>query len=224
MATSITATTLEPYRSRRHSSGADSLSIQTQHLTSIRKGPSTADVSGPHGNNLFDRRPHLKNSVSGPKQSTASHLPPRQSPNHLSIPQKSLAPRPVAVQGSPLYDSPSSPSQQRHHSTLRSEPPGGSNGGKQHYNPQHRHQKHQQHHHSTVRQAHSPKSTSPSSLTLLDRFQDRSAMALMQRYLTNPDDPDSEADISMQIMISQAAVDSKGFEILVPATVENVKR
>ncbi|KAG0265358.1 hypothetical protein BG011_004903 [Mortierella polycephala] len=49
-------------------------------------------------------------------------------------------------------------------------------------------------------------------------------MALMQRYLTKPDDPDSEADIAMQILISQAAVDSKGFEILVPQTVESIKR
>jgi len=49
-------------------------------------------------------------------------------------------------------------------------------------------------------------------------------MTLMQRYLTYPDDPESEVDIAMQIMISQAAVDSKGFEVLVPATVENVKR
>lgn len=49
-------------------------------------------------------------------------------------------------------------------------------------------------------------------------------MALMQRYLTHPDDPESEVDIAMQITISQAAVDSKGFEVLVPATVENVKR
>ncbi|KAF8945267.1 hypothetical protein BGZ47_002982 [Haplosporangium gracile] len=46
----------------------------------------------------------------------------------------------------------------------------------------------------------------------------------MQRYLTSPDDPESEADIQMQIMISQAAVDSKGFEVLVPQSVESVKR
>ncbi|KAG0203465.1 hypothetical protein BGX28_004251 [Mortierella sp. GBA30] len=43
-------------------------------------------------------------------------------------------------------------------------------------------------------------------------------MALMQRYLNQPDDPDSEMDISMQILISQAAVDAKGFEVLVPQT------
>ncbi|KAG0293098.1 hypothetical protein BGZ96_003321 [Linnemannia gamsii] len=49
-------------------------------------------------------------------------------------------------------------------------------------------------------------------------------MALMQRYLTSPDDPESEADIQMQIMISQAAVDSKGFEVLVPQSVESIKR
>ncbi|KAI1318248.1 hypothetical protein EDD11_006944 [Mortierella claussenii] len=49
-------------------------------------------------------------------------------------------------------------------------------------------------------------------------------MTMMQRYLTHPDDPDSEADIAVQIMISQAAVDSKGFEILMPQTVETVKR
>ncbi|KAF9550386.1 hypothetical protein EC957_000688 [Mortierella hygrophila] len=49
-------------------------------------------------------------------------------------------------------------------------------------------------------------------------------MALMQRYLTNPDDPESDADIQMQVMISQAAVDSKGFEVLVPQSVESVKR
>ncbi|KAF9908338.1 hypothetical protein EC991_009890 [Linnemannia zychae] len=59
---------------------------------------------------------------------------------------------------------------------------------------------------------------------VLDTFQDRTAMALMQRYLTNPDDPESEADIQMQIMISQAAVDSKGFEVLVPQSVESIKR
>ncbi|KAF9366656.1 hypothetical protein BGX34_011051 [Mortierella sp. NVP85] len=49
-------------------------------------------------------------------------------------------------------------------------------------------------------------------------------MALMQRYLMRLGDPDSEADIAMQIMISQAAVDSKGFEILVPQAVERIKR
>lgn len=49
-------------------------------------------------------------------------------------------------------------------------------------------------------------------------------MAMMQRYLSNPDDPDSEADIAMQIMISQAAVDSKGFDILVPEAVDGIKR
>lgn len=49
-------------------------------------------------------------------------------------------------------------------------------------------------------------------------------MTLMQRYLTNPDDPESEADIQMQIMISQAAVDSKSFEVLVPQSVESIKR
>ncbi|KAF9129659.1 hypothetical protein BGW39_003952 [Mortierella sp. 14UC] len=49
-------------------------------------------------------------------------------------------------------------------------------------------------------------------------------MALMQRYLTSPDDPESEANIQMQIMISQAAVDSKGFEVLVPQAVESIKR
>ncbi|KAF9958539.1 hypothetical protein BGZ72_000208 [Mortierella alpina] len=49
-------------------------------------------------------------------------------------------------------------------------------------------------------------------------------MALMQRYLSQPDDPDSEADITMQILISQAAVDAKGFEVLVPQTVESIKR
>ena len=49
-------------------------------------------------------------------------------------------------------------------------------------------------------------------------------MALMQRYLTSPDDPESEADIQMQIMISQAAVDSKGFEVLMPQSVESMKR
>jgi hypothetical protein len=59
---------------------------------------------------------------------------------------------------------------------------------------------------------------------VLDAFQDRTAMALMQMYLTSPDDPESEADIQMQIMISQAAVDSKGFEVLVPQSVESIKR
>ncbi|KAG0089820.1 hypothetical protein BGZ93_009655 [Podila epicladia] len=49
-------------------------------------------------------------------------------------------------------------------------------------------------------------------------------MVMMQRYLTNPDDPDSEADIATQIMVSQAAVDSKGFEILVPEAVDGIKR
>lgn len=49
-------------------------------------------------------------------------------------------------------------------------------------------------------------------------------MALMQSYLISPDDPESEADIQMQIMISQAAVDSKGFEVLVPQSVESIKR
>ncbi|KAF8941001.1 hypothetical protein BGZ58_003423 [Dissophora ornata] len=49
-------------------------------------------------------------------------------------------------------------------------------------------------------------------------------MALMQSYLIHPDDPDSETDIAMQIMISQAAVDSKGFEVLLPQTVESIKR
>ncbi|KAF9340312.1 hypothetical protein BGZ91_002603 [Linnemannia elongata] len=67
-------------------------------------------------------------------------------------------------------------------------------------------------------------STSPLGSGVLDAFQDRTAMTLMQQYLTSPDDPESEADIQMQIMISQAAVDSKGFEVLIPQSVESIKR
>ncbi|KAG0060964.1 hypothetical protein BGZ89_011843 [Linnemannia elongata] len=66
--------------------------------------------------------------------------------------------------------------------------------------------------------------TSPLGSGVLDAFQDRTAMTLMQQYLTGPDDPESEADIQMQIMISQAAVDSKGFEVLIPQSVESIKR
>ncbi|KAF9433732.1 hypothetical protein BGZ76_009051 [Entomortierella beljakovae] len=69
----------------------------------------------------------------------------------------------------------------------------------------------------------SPNSPRPDS-PMYESHQDRTAMTLMQRYLTHPDDPDSEADIAMQILISQAAVDSKGFEVLVPQTVESIKR
>ncbi|KAG0236489.1 hypothetical protein BGW42_003395 [Actinomortierella wolfii] len=51
----------------------------------------------------------------------------------------------------------------------------------------------------------------------------RIAMALMQQYLTNPYDPESEKDIEIQIQISQAAVDAKGFEVLYPHQVDDIK-
>ncbi|KAF9984657.1 hypothetical protein BGZ65_012956 [Modicella reniformis] len=49
-------------------------------------------------------------------------------------------------------------------------------------------------------------------------------MSLMQHYLMHPDALDAETDVTMQVMISQAAVDSKGFEVQVPQTVERIKR
>ncbi|KAF9167711.1 hypothetical protein DFQ26_003499 [Actinomortierella ambigua] len=52
---------------------------------------------------------------------------------------------------------------------------------------------------------------------------ERTAMALMQQYLTLPDDPESSKDVEIQIQISQAAVDAKGFQVLYPHQVDEIK-
>ncbi|KAF9428741.1 hypothetical protein BGZ94_001236 [Podila epigama] len=185
-------------KGRRHSSAAGPLSIDTHSLSTIKRGPKTADVDakvmtasttggkkiigGEKSSRFLDpdmvvkgtARKHLK-SVTGSRQDQRQE---RLSSNRLAIPQPQHPSSPTQMTRSQIGDiSPSSPNV-----------------------------------------------TSSSSEGIHALLQDRTAMALMQRYLTNPDDPDSEADIATQIMISQAAVDSKGFEILFPDTVESIKR
>ncbi|KAF9113001.1 hypothetical protein BGX27_002397 [Mortierella sp. AM989] len=215
--TATKSTSLAVHRdSRRHSFGARPLPIKTQHLQSMKGGPKTCDSGGgrryweqdgsSNGNGASQNR--SKSNLPNPRQtspSPSSHLPPRQSPGHLSIPQKSQQ---FSVQSQQNYQQ---QQQQR----------------QQQLSKKHRHHHDQQHVHpkpSAVRSPISPRSTSPLSPRPYDSTQDRTAMTLMQQYLTHPDDPDSEADIAMQILISQAAVDSKGFEVLVPQTVESIKR
>ncbi|KAF9188796.1 hypothetical protein BGZ51_000320 [Haplosporangium sp. Z 767] len=229
-------TALAANRGRRHSSAANTLSIQTKQLNSIKKGPNTADVESGAGVGTGSRyldpdlivqgtaRKHLK-SIKQPLSISAPNLPPRQSPNHLAIPHPSR----------------NSPFSQNQHQYQSQQPNHGlaqyqrhEQSKSQHQNQRahsHNHhqqqqqQQHQQHHQDPVPHSpNSPRATSPSGIGLSHALQDRTAMALMQRYLIQPDDPDSEADIAMQILISQAAVDSKGFEILVPQTVESIKR
>ncbi|KAF9292294.1 hypothetical protein BGZ68_008259 [Mortierella alpina] len=216
-------------RSRRHSSGATSLSIQTQHLSSVKRGPSTADVGGTGARYLEPEtvvkgtaRKHLRSILPGFNQTSptpVSHLPPRQSPGHLVIPPPSRYQPPG--QASQQFYSPSQHEQHQHQHQHHQQ--------HQHQNhhqiQQHQHQHQQRQHTSPGRSPNSSRGTSPSRSTgLLESLHDRTAMALMQRYLSQPDNPDSEADITMQILISQAAVDAKGFEVLVPQTVESIKR
>lgn len=237
------ASMLAATRSRRHSSSGGTLSIQTQHLDSCRKGPTTVDVGGgPIG------RKNLKNSLASlspskqPSPSASSaQLVPRQSPNHLGIPSSSPLLKPGQGASSQVHSQYANHQQQQqyHHH----HPPLAPSSQHQQRHPIHQHQHqlqqqhssqrsqyHQQHQHSppsqtsTVRSSNSPRATSPLGSGVMDAFQDRTAMTLMQRYLTNPDDPESEADTQMQVMISQAAVDSKGFEVLVPQSVESIKR
>ncbi|KAF9574456.1 hypothetical protein EC968_006440 [Mortierella alpina] len=225
-------------RSRRHSSGATSLSIQTQHLNSIKRGPSTADV-GATGAKFLEpetvakgtARKHLRSILPSFKQTSSSpvsHLPPRQSPNHLVIPPPSRHQPPS--QANQQYNSPSQhqqPQQQQHrqHQANQYQNERSQHQTQQHHHLQQQQQQQNRHHTSPGRSPNSSRATSPSrSIGLLESLQDRTAMALMQRYLSQPDDPDSEADITMQILISQAAVDAKGFEVLIPQTVESIKR
>ncbi|KAF9208251.1 hypothetical protein BGZ49_009378 [Haplosporangium sp. Z 27] len=208
--------TLSAHRdSRRHSYDARSLAIKTQHFQTLKGGPRTADSSV--GGRRYWEQDNSQNGNDGSRNrskpnipnskhllpSSSSHLLPRQSPNHLSIPQTSQRP------GNSQQNY-----QNQHESTLQQQ------NGKRHLN-------YQQNAHqmpSTIKSPKSPRPTSPLSPRPYDTPQDRTAMTLMQQYLTHPDDPDSEADIAMQILISQAAVDSKGFEVLVPQTVESIKR
>ncbi|CAO3569257.1 unnamed protein product [Mortierella alpina] len=226
-------------RSRRHSAGAASLSIQTQQLSSIKRGPSTADV-GATGARYTEAetvakstaRKHLRSILPSFKPTSptpVSHLPPRQSPSHLVIPPPSRYQPPG--QTSQQYYSPSQQQQHhqpQHHSHQANQYQGerGQTHHQQHHHFQQQQQQQQQRQHTSPgRSPNSSRATSPSRSTgLLESFQDRTAMALMQRYLSQPDGPDSEADITMQILISQAAVDAKGFEVLVPQTVESIKR
>ncbi|KAG9321141.1 hypothetical protein KVV02_002419 [Mortierella alpina] len=222
-------------RSRRHSSGSASLSIQTQHLSSIKRGPSTADV-GTTGARYLEpetvakgtARKHLRSILPIFKQTSptpASHLPPRQSPSHLVIPPPSRYQPPS--QANQQYYSPSQHQQPQQQHQAYQYPSERSQTQTQHHHhlPQQQQQMQQRHHTSPGRSPNSSRATSPSRSTgLLESLQNRTAMALMQRYLSQPDDPDSEADITMQILISQAAVDAKGFEVLVPQTVESIKR
>ncbi|KAF9346085.1 hypothetical protein BGX26_002435 [Mortierella sp. AD094] len=185
----------------------------------MKGGPKTADSgakeryweqdSSSNGNGTSRNR--SKSNLPNSKHispSPSSHLPPRQSPNHLSIPQTS--------------QQHSTPSYQSHQGQHQSQQLQCQQNSKRHYQQQQQQNAHYKS--STVRSPNSPRSTSPLSPRPYDPPQDRTAMALMQQYLTYPDDPDSEADIAVQILISQAAVDSKGFEVLVPQTVENIKR
>ncbi|KAI7828981.1 hypothetical protein BC939DRAFT_39577 [Gamsiella multidivaricata] len=211
------SSTLPPnHNNRRHSSGLHKLSIKTHHLYTVKKGPSTADVAGPGNRHLepentikgtAQSRPRLKQ----PAPSSSSYLLPRQSPNHLVIPQAPQPPSAYSTQQH-SYSNAQHPldTRQQHQAQVQHQPS---------------HSQGRQRMPSTVRSPSSPGMTSPSSGPwLFETMQDRTAMSLMQQYLIQPDDPDSEVDIAMQIMISQAAVDSKGFEVLIPQTVESIKR
>ncbi|KAF9386923.1 hypothetical protein CPC16_007309 [Podila verticillata] len=203
-------------RRRRHSSAAGSLTIDTNTLSSIKKGPNTANIdtrtmantpSGITSNNSRYLEPDtitkgtarkLLKSIGGLKNQQQQQ---KQSPSHLAIPQQqsSLHARQQGIPG------------QMTRSQIQLQ--------------QYQQQQYQSQRSRSKREASpsSPNRTASSSSTL-NTLQDRTAMAMMQRYLTNPDDPDSEADIAMQIMISQAAVDSKGFDILMPEAVHGIKR
>ncbi|KAG0349610.1 hypothetical protein BG004_000016 [Podila humilis] len=207
-------------RRRRHSSAAVSLTIDTKSLSAIKNRPGTADVwtgNDIRGENSGDQplepdtavkrtAVHLLQTVGGPKhhqnrqqQQHFLHQHTQQSSNYLAIPQ---------VQSS-------------QHAGQRQAPSGRLTRSQQQLQ-QYQLQQHQ----SRSRMSSSPSSPECSTFNsnILNTTQDRTAMALMQQYLIHPDDPDSEADISMQVMISQAAVDSKNFEILLPEAVDSIKR
>lgn len=197
MAASKTTALNPNHGNRRHSSGTHELSVKTKHLHSVKQGPSTDDISsGTTFTTTSSKSRHLdpESSTGG---SSRNHSKPRQhSPSRETS-------RPL-----PNHLDISRQQQQNRH---------------------HHHSKHQspvlpQHKMSTLRSPGSSRTTSPGNSGFLESLQDRTAMALMQRYLLRPDALDSETDIGMQIMISQAAVDSKGFEVLTPQALERVKR
>jgi transcription initiation factor TFIID subunit TAF12 len=188
-------------------------------LSAIKKGPNTADIDtrtmanapgGKTGNNSRYLEPDTVTKGTarkflkgiGGSKSQYQQQQQRQSPSHLAIPQQ----------------------QSSHHARQQGASPGHMTRSQQQLQ-QYQQQQYQGQGSRSKREA-SP--TSPnraaSSSNLLNNLQDRTAMVMMQRYLTNPDDPDSEVDIATQIMISQAAVDSKGFEILEPEAVDGIKR
>lgn len=206
-------------RGRRHSSAAGSLTIDTNSLLAIKKGPNTADIDtrtmanvpgGKTGNSSRYLEPDtvtkgtarkFLKSIGGSK-SQHQQQQQRQSPSHLAIPQQ----------------------QSSYHARQQGASPGHMTRSQQQLQ-QYQQQQYQGQGSRSNRET-SPVSPSraASSSNLLINLQDRTAMAMMQRYLTNPDDPDSEEDIATQVMISQAAVDSKGFEILMPEAVDGIKR
>ncbi|KAG0083308.1 hypothetical protein BGZ92_010880, partial [Podila epicladia] len=206
-------------RGRRHSSAAGSLTIDTNPLPAIKKGPTTADIdtrtmANVPGSKISNSARYLEpdtvtkgtarkflKSVGGSKSQYQQHQQ-RQSPNHLAIPQQQSSHHARHLGVSPGYVTRSQQQLQQYQ--------------QQQYQGQGSLAKRDANHTSPNRAA--------SSSSLLNNLQDRTAMVMMQRYLTNPDDPDSEADIATQIMVSQAAVDSKGFEILVPEAVDGIKR
>jgi len=210
MAASKTTTLAPNHSNRRHSSGAQELFIKTKHLHSIKPGPSTADVSSSTTTSTrttTSRNRYLDPEVSAKGSSrntsrTRQPSPSRPSTNHLDIPR-------LQQQIQSQQQQQQQQQQQTHYS---------------HHSEHHQHPVSPQNKVSTLRSPNSSRTASPASSGFLETFQDCTAMALMQRYLMCPGDPDSEADTAMQIMISQAAVDSKGFEILVPQTVERIKR
>ncbi|KAK3812274.1 MAG: hypothetical protein J3Q66DRAFT_349939 [Benniella sp.] len=207
MAGSKTTSLAPNHSTRRHSSGAQELFIKTKHLHSIKPGPSTADVSSSATTSTrttTSRNRYLDPEVSAKGSSRNTSRIRQSSPSRSSINQLDIPRLQQQIQSPPPQQ------QQRTHYS--------------HHSKHHQHPVSPQNKVSTLRSPNSSRTASPASSGFLETFQDRTAMALMQRYLMRPDDPDSEADIAMQIMISQAAVDSKGFEILVPQTVERIKR
>ncbi|KAF9907707.1 hypothetical protein BX616_000347 [Lobosporangium transversale] len=253
--------------SRRHSSSASSLSIKTQHMHSIKRGPSTADAASVSSRGRFlepdesirhTARSKPKSNTSSPTRqlspSSSAYRTPRQSSNHLAAspsseytdrqqPHNHMSPHPhlhlypdnnYQNNQTPRSNSPlPSPSHSPSHAHLQKQQT-------QAHHHHHRHHHHQQQQQQPQRQQHmelkssatvcsskcsSPRPVSPNpSNPKRIHHVDRTAMTLMQQYLACPGDPESEADIAMQILISQAAVDSKGFEVLLPETVEAIKR
>ncbi|KAF9973792.1 Ribosomal RNA-processing protein 7 [Actinomortierella ambigua] len=218
--------------SRRHSAAAGALSIQTSNFSHIRRGPSTADqtLSKPamYASGSLEKRGQSKRSVESEaallKGAGRHHLQ-----NAVVAEAATATTSSSAVTHSTALASPTS---------LSASLPGSSNSSNTGSMSAIALPRSAQGTITTTTTTNMSVQSASDKISSLQHAQavetikrsgsgmetnERTAMALMQQYLTLPDDPESSRDIEIQIQISQAAVDAKGFEVLYPHQVEAIK-